>query len=196
MINTAYKKHRKIISQFEDVPYVSLALDEGKTSGYSNLHFVLESPFTDLPSYPFDTIRMDGVKAPHYVASIRKGLETINRKDIKIGTVVCDGNTAQKKAFNPKWIKSLYHKPIPDIEKLIFIHTLCHQDLCKRVPKLYELADKCREYYSLIGALYPAHCEIRWIYDYNILYFILNHKKTFGQFKDFTRVRLKNCRCS
>ena len=102
MINTAYKKHRKIISQFEDVPYVSLALDEGKTSGYSNLHFVLESPFTDLPSYPFDTIRMDGGKAPHYVASIRKGLETINRTDIKIGTVVLRRKHSSKESIQSK----------------------------------------------------------------------------------------------
>ena len=66
-INVAFQKHRKILQKFEELPYVSLALDEGKTANYQNLHFILESPFTDLPSYPFDTIRIEGGKAVHYV---------------------------------------------------------------------------------------------------------------------------------
>lgn len=96
LINVAFQKHRKILQKFEELPYVSLALDEGKTANYQNLHFVLESPFTDLPSYPFDTIRMEGGKAVHYVANIMKGFQSLNLTKIDIGTVVCDGNTEQK----------------------------------------------------------------------------------------------------
>lgn len=186
-INVAFQKHRKILQKFEELPYVSLALDEGKTANYQNLHFVLESPFTDLPSYPFDTIRMEGGKAVHYVASIMKGFQSLNLTKIDIGTVVCDGNTAQKKAFSPDWRLSLYHKQIPNIKKIIYVPCLCHRvhrayttcternpELNNIVKRLHEISNLCRENYLDIGALCPAHCDTRWIYDYNIVHFILN----------------------
>lgn len=195
LIKVAYKKHRKILDAFEDIPYVSLALDEGKTSSHQNLHFVLESPFTDLPSYPFDTLRMEGGKAKHYVASIMKGLYSISRTKIAIGTVVCDGNTAQKKAFNPDWNKSLYHKKIPDIKKIIYVPCLCHRIhrsyvscyeknpvLTRIVDKLHTLSAQCRDHVADVGTLCPAHIETRWIYDYNIVAFIIKNAEIIKHF--------------
>lgn len=97
LVNTAFKKHRQIMMNFKKQKYVCLALDEGKTEGYHNLHFVLECPNSDLVSYPCDTIRMNGGKAIHYVEAIMAGFQSIIINDIPIGSVVCDGNLAQKK---------------------------------------------------------------------------------------------------
>lgn len=56
---------------------------------------------------------MSGGKAEDFIASIPKGLLNISKYNIKLSTVVIDGNTAQLKAFK----KSLKH--LSDIMAMI-----------------------------------------------------------------------------
>lgn len=188
LVNTAFKKHRQIMANFKKQKYVCLALDEGKTEGYQNLYFVLECPNSDLVSYPCDTIRMNGGKAIHYVESIMAGFQSIIISDIPIGTVVCDGNLAQKKAFSINWKKSLRFKDIPKIKDIIYIPCLCHKiqnayknlvknnkDMNLIIAQLHEISKICRNKASEIGGICPSPCETRWIYDFDIVTFILNN---------------------
>lgn len=41
MTTLAFQKHRQTLTRFAQVPYCSIAMDEGTTSGLKNLHFVL-----------------------------------------------------------------------------------------------------------------------------------------------------------
>ena len=127
LIEEAYQKHRKIINSFADLPYTCIAIDEGETVKYKNLHFILECPEQYMRPYPFNTLRMRGGKAEHYVDSISSGFHLISVAGINIGSVVCDGNTAQLKAFDFRWEKSLRNQKINDIKNIIFIPCLCHR---------------------------------------------------------------------
>ncbi|KAK8864776.1 hypothetical protein M9Y10_010301 [Tritrichomonas musculus] len=46
MTTTAFKKHGRTLALFSQIPYVSIAMDEGKKSKNQNLHFVIEAPFS------------------------------------------------------------------------------------------------------------------------------------------------------
>ena len=190
LISAATRKHKQIMHSYSLLPYTSLALDEGTTASNHNLHFVLECPISDLPSYPFSCLAMNGLKAPDYVNTIQRGFRILHHFGINIGTVVCDGSTAQKKAFDFDWAKSLRHKDINGIKNMIFIPCLCHRcnnaflTQSKRSDKLreivhfiHEISKACRNHVSEIGALCPAHCDTRWVYDYNIVTFILAHEQ-------------------
>jgi hypothetical protein len=50
---------------------------------------------------------MEGGDALQYVIVLSEGLTLISYDRITLGAVVCDGNTAQLKAFNPRWMNSL-----------------------------------------------------------------------------------------
>lgn len=188
LVEEAYQKHRKILSSFSDLPYACVAIDEGETVKYKNLHFILECPEQFMKPYPFDTIRMRGIKAIHYVESISNGLHLLNAANINIGTVVCDGSPAQLKAFDFRWEKSLRFKKINDIKNIIFIPCLCHrvenaykyqagkdEQLIKILNELQEIETFCRMNSDDLGLTCPSHCNTRWIFDYDIVVFVIDH---------------------
>ena len=72
-------------------------MDEGTTAHNQNLHFVLEAPLSKITSYPFNVVKMDGGNTQCYLDSIPKGLLPLTISKIKIGSVVIDRNTAQKR---------------------------------------------------------------------------------------------------
>lgn len=199
MVSTAYKKHRNIISKYSEYTYTCVALDEGSTSGYQVLHFVLENPLSNLVSYTCQTIRLEGLKAPDYVNAIKKGFYFIKVSKINIGSVVCDGGTAQKKAFNYKFKGSIRNCGISEYKDILFVPCLCHRIsnayktqaetnpvLNKTVEKLHSFSSLCRLNVQQIKAQCPAHIDTRWIYDYNIASFLLKRKDTISQIvKDF-----------
>ncbi|KAK8880887.1 hypothetical protein M9Y10_003586 [Tritrichomonas musculus] len=191
MMNTAYRKHRATLNKFTALPYASVSMDEGSTQGISTLHFVVESPLTNLKSYPFYPVRMDGGKANDYIKSIPRGLRHLQLAGASIGSIVVDGNTAQLKALSPTYKKSLYNQSdINDMEKILIIPCLCHrinnsykriaqknEHLKKLLETLHTLSVQYRDSRKEIGALCPAHNDTRWCYDYDIVKFILDHRK-------------------
>ena len=44
LVEEAFKKHQRILHSFSKMPYICVAIDEGTTLKYHNLHFVLECP--------------------------------------------------------------------------------------------------------------------------------------------------------
>lgn len=90
--------------------YASVSMDNWSTQGFSTLHFVVESPLTNLKSYPFYAIRMDGGKAKDYIKSIPRGLRHLQLAETLIGSIVVDGNTTQLKALSPTYKKLFYNQ--------------------------------------------------------------------------------------
>lgn len=190
LIDTANMERRKALKRFAQCTYTCLALDEGTTASKKNLHFVLECRVGHHNSFPCRTIQMKAGKAKDYVEAIRKGLRFINAADIKIGCVVCDGNTAQKKAFNHDWKGSLYRKNVTGIKNVIFVPCLCHRlhnayknqvshikELKEIVTHLHATASTVHDNFEDIGPGCPTHCETRWLYDYDILNYLLKHSQ-------------------
>ena len=69
-------------------------MDEGTTAHNQNLHFVLENPLSNIPSYPYTMVKMKGVNTECYLDAIPKGFLPLTVFKIKIGSVVIDGQTA------------------------------------------------------------------------------------------------------
>ena len=91
-----------------------MAIDEGKTAGNYNLDFVLENPTSSLNPFPVVTEIMMGIDAESYCQHLLNGLAENHRYKINFGTVICDGNYAQKKAFSYSWRSSLrYNSDYP-----------------------------------------------------------------------------------
>ena len=190
MTKMAFQKHGIKMKQFSKLPYASIAIDEGTTSGIQNLHFVLESPLTSLKSYAYKTVQMQGGKAADYIKAIPQGFIQLNISKIKIGSIVVDGNTAQLKALNPYYKKSIFHfNNIPNVKNILIIPCLCHrihnsyknavkndESLSEIVNLLHTIADKCRMNQKVVGAICPPHVDNRWVYDFDIVKFVLFHK--------------------
>lgn len=186
MTTEAFKQHRAMLSKFAQIPYCCIAMDEGTTSGNKNLHFVIESPLTDLKSYPYTIVKMKGGNTKCYLESIPRGFLPLDIANISVGSVVIDGNTAQKKAWQST---SLLQTNISDIDKIIVAPCLCHRvhnsykyiakhnaDLSTIVNELHLISKLCIERQDQIGAVCPQHMETRWANDYDIIKFILDHQ--------------------
>ena len=97
----------------------------------------------------------------------------------------------KKKAFSYKWKESLrFIKDKKDIKEIIFVPCLCHKinnsykytiehddELRKFVDYIHLIAEKCKEHHDLIGAKCPSFVSTRWIYDFDIVLFIIEHKE-------------------
>lgn len=211
LVDEAIKIHRQRLRMFSNLPYTCLSIDEGTTKGYHNLHFILENPLNHRGPHPFDTLRMTGGKADHYVNSLTEGFMLLSKVGIKIGSVVCDGCPAQKKAFDYDWTESVRHKDIEDIDKIIFVPCLCHRidnayksvaqknsDFQTILSKMHDILQICIENSDKIGAICPNHCDSRWIYDLEIVNFLLKHsqlieEKYYPEFPEVEFNHLRKC---
>ena len=128
MTSEAYKRHRSILTKFSKFSYVCVAMDEGTTAHNQNLHFVLENPLSNIPSYPYTMVKMKGVNTQCYLDAIPKGFLPLTVFKIKIGSVVIDGQTAQKKAWSSKFKDSiLFNRNIENSQNIIVIPCLSHR---------------------------------------------------------------------
>ena len=98
------------MESFSKAIFVSVAIDEGSTYGLKNVDFNIENHLMKFKPFPAQTIRMDDQTAEGYVKTIYDALSNIKLYNIKIGTCICDGNLAQKKAFSFDWGLSLRFK--------------------------------------------------------------------------------------
>ena len=110
------------------------------------MNFNLEAPLSHLDPFTICSIPIEDVTAKGYVDVLLQGLTTIHECQIKIGSCVCDGNTAQKKAFSYQWPESIRSiKGECWIRDLIFVPCLCH-----RVNNSYKIVVKHNEYSKTI----------------------------------------------
>ena len=198
MLTAAKDLDTDMVNQFKQLDYVSISLDEGATFGERNLAFNLENPLSVLSPYTIKNLTMDDITATGYVTTILDGLAAIKLLGINIASCVCDGNKAQKKAFSYSWSESLRHlRNYPWIKDILFVPCLCHRidNSYKHVVKhnstiktlttnLREIGELCNEHQDDIKAKCPRFVNTRWIYDFEIVQFILQHKDKIEEFID------------
>ena len=191
MITTARSVHQMTMIEFKKLPYVAIAVDEGKDSVNKNLDFILENPNCRLEPYPYMTLKIENETAEGYAPLLAQGLANPSRYDINIGVVIADGNKAQKKCFSTDWEQSLRKtSPHSFIKSIIFVPCLCHkvnnalvhsfknnEDIKSAINELRRIAKLCREHKDDVKALCPSHISTRLILDFDIANFIRTHAK-------------------
>ena len=97
VLETAEALKATTVEEFSELRFTSVSIDEGATYGEKNVNFNLETPLSHLDPFTIGSIPIEDVTAKGYVDVLLQGLTTIHECQIKIGSCVCDGNTAQKK---------------------------------------------------------------------------------------------------
>lgn len=189
LIDSAKKVHIMIVNEFKKADFVAIAIDEGKVFGSCHVDFNLENPLFGLKPYPFRSEQIDNQTWEGYVTVLLNGLAPIKLAGISIGSVVCDGNKAQKKAFSFEIRATLrFQVGYEWLKEVIFIPCLCHlthnayKNCVKKSPTLVPIMSTIREgaktlrnHREEVGALCPPFINTRWIYDYDILDFMRKH---------------------
>ena len=164
--------------------------------------FVLENPFHSYESYPYKTIELQGGKAKDYKPALIDGLSELSTFQIRLGTVVCDGNTAQKHCFSFNTTHSIRNYPELPLKQVIFIPCLCHrvnnafknailadEILLDMIHRLHNFAQECHDNKQLVGSICPIHVSTRWLNDYDILNFLRCHR---GKINSLNQVPLND----
>lgn len=89
------------------------------------------------------------------------------------------------------WNQSFTNANDPRFFKIIHIPCLCHRihnsysyhafhndNLTTLVQHIHDISKLCRQHIEDIGAICPPHVSTRWLYDYDIIAFILASNKT------------------
>ena len=189
MVESARIIKKQMMEIFSKADYVSVAIDEGSVFGIKNVDFNIENPLLNYKPFPAQTITITDQTAVGYSGVIYDALSNIKLYNINIGTCICDGNLAQKKAFSFDWVGSIRFKQ-EWLKSIIFVPCLCH-----RIDNAYKyhishnaelktIVDKVKDYPKVLnsqrqknGAKCPSAVSTRWIYDYDILNFIRTHEK-------------------
>ena len=200
VISTASEIHKIQFKLFSQLPYVGVSCDEGSTKGIHDLDFVLENPLSDLKPYPcFTTVMKDG-KAETYAEHLARGINFIKFNKISIASLTVDGNKAQLKALAFDWVDSLRNRYIDQdeyINHILVNHCLCHRinnaykatysksaDLRSIVDHLRNLSEECRSHPEDIHEVCPKVQLTRWVVDFDICQFILNHQQIIAKFTE------------
>ena len=198
LIKTSEKIHITTMKLFsaEEMPYVSVSLDEGSTMSRKLLDFCLENPEYPIKSYPAMTIRMPDTTFESYNIAIIAGLKEIAKFGVSMSALVIDGGPGQMKSLNDNDPASLYNRTLIQwIKKLITIPCICHRvnnafkSACTKgqhapgfASFLQNAPARLNEHSKEIGATCPKHTETRWTCDYFIAEFINSHKKECERF--------------
>ena len=193
IISLAHDLKQKAYSHFSELPYISLAADEGSTRGNKNMDFVAECPDSDLRSFPILTLKMESLYATSYAKVFNIALRILNAHKIKVGTIIVDGHRGQLKALNPKWRYSIFRtNTYFYIRSLIVVPCICHrihnafknasrsnQSIHNAIENLHNSAYNLRNNIISVGATCPPHIETRWVNDADIAFFHLKHNISF-----------------
>lgn len=191
VLETAEALRTTTVEEFSGLPFTSVSIDEGAVYGEKNVNFNLEAPLSHLDPFTIGTISIPDVTAKGYVEVLLQGLTNINDCNIKIGSCVCDGNTAQKKAFSYQWPESIrFVKGESWIQDIIFVPCLCHRinNSYKMVVKHNEyietiintirsIANDCKQRKAEIGLTCPTYISTRWLYDFDIMEFLIVNRQ-------------------
>ena len=188
LIETGRNVHDTTMHSFRSCEYVCVAIDEGSVLGTKNLDFILENPFHNWEAFPYKTIELNGEKAKDYKPALIEGLSLLSSHQIRLGSVVCDGNTAQKHCFKYGTTYTIRTCQDMPTRRAIFIPCLAHrvnnsfkntiqqsENLKSQISALHLFAEELRIHRTQIGAACPMHISTRWVYDYDILNFIKQH---------------------
>ena len=200
VISSSIEVNKIQFEKFSKLPFVGVSCDEGSTRSIHNLDFVLENPLFGLKSYPCFTTIMKKGKAADYCEHLAHGIFFISNNNINIGSITVDGNLAQLKALSFEWNDSLHHRYID--EKGILKHLIINKCLCHRIHNCYKsayshneelkqvvdyirgIAIECRANINHVLDICPSVQLTRWVIDYDICCFIINHAPRIQKFRD------------
>ena len=97
MIESARILKKQIMECFSKAIFVSVAIDEGSIFSQKTEDINIENPLLEFKPFPAQTITIDDQTAEGYTKVIYDALASINLYKIKIASVICDGNRAQKR---------------------------------------------------------------------------------------------------
>lgn len=92
---------------------------------------------------------MEGDKTKDYLNAIPKRLFHLENARIRIGSIVIDGNTAQKKALSPNYKKSLYYElQLHNFKHVLVIlqYTACIKKNWQNILQVTHLRQQMEEY--------------------------------------------------
>jgi hypothetical protein len=129
-------------------------------------------------------------------------LRLANDKKIHVSVIICDGATYQTKALNWEDSASLQatHRGDLLLSRVLFVPCLCHRlnnayralirnspSFSQFVVSLRDLGKWCRKpkWRGQFERNCPEFIETRWLYDYRILHFILEHEDTIKGIEKF-----------
>ena len=199
VISSAIEVNKLQFEKFSMLPFVGVSCDEGSTRSIHNFDFVLENPLSGLKSYPCFTTIMKHGKAEDYCEHLAHGIFFISNNNISIGSITVDGNLAQLKALSYDWNDSLRHRYIDD--KDILKHLIVNKCLCHRINNCYkcsyshnehlkqavdymrQIAAECRDNIGYVLDICPSVQLTRWVIDYDICCFIINHIQRIQKFR-------------
>ena len=198
VISTAVEVNKLQFKKFSALAFVGISCDEGSTRGIHDLDFVMENPLSDLVSYPCFTTVMKGGKAVDYTEHLARGINFLRINKIPIASLTIDGNKAQIKALSFEWRDSLRWRYIDTndfIKHILVNHCLCHRinnsykaaykkstSLKTIVDHLRDLSRQCRNHPEDVLDVCPSVQLTRWVVDYDICSFVLNHSQRITRF--------------
>ena len=201
VLSSAVEVNKLQFKKFGALNFVGVSIDEGSNHGIHNLEFVMENPLSNLIPYPCFTSVMKGGKANDYTEHIAKGVNFLKINKIPVASLTIDGNRAQLKALSFEWEDSLRNRFIDEnefIKKILINHCLCHRinnsykaaygnniELKVVVDNLRDLCNKCRSNPEDVLSLCPSVQLTRWVIDYDICTFIINHHQRILKFEQF-----------
>ena len=197
--NTIHENTMRLFSA-DQMPYVSVAIDEGSTMSRKLLDFCLENPEYPVLSYPGVTVRMPDTTYESYNRAILYGLREMDQYHITFAALIIDGGKGQEKALNDRDPLSLFNRTnIKWIKELLVIPCICHRTnnafksacskpdngLCDLVDFIHSLPETLNQHIKEIGATCPRHTSTRWTCDFFICDFVKKHFEKCSVFATF-----------
>ena len=175
---------------YRESKFISLSIDEGTTFKTAYLNLILHDVVNRKNEYFAKSVVMSGKTADNYVVSMHLGFVYCEKRKLNISSVVMDGSKAQAKAFNCAYPRSLRNIRFTTdtAKKVLTFPCACHlienayKRLLQRNSDVNGVVSICR----LIGralnelptplAACPRFVSTRWIYDYDIVKYVLQHR--------------------
>ena len=175
---------------YRESKFVSISIDEGTTFKQVYLNFILHDVVNRKSEYFTKSVIMSGKTADNYVVSIHLGFVYLEKRNLNVSSVVMDGSKAQAKAFSPSYARGLRKISFTTntAKMVITFPCACHllENAYKRMIGLDKSAGQLVGVCRLIGrrlnelphslAACPRFVSTRWIYDYDIVKYLLQHR--------------------
>ena len=175
---------------YRESKFISLSIDEGTTFKTAYLNLILHDVVNRKNEYFAKSVVMSGKTADNYVVSMHLGFVYCERRKLNISSVVMDGSKAQAKAFNCAYPRSLRNIRFTTdtARKVLTFPCACHliENAYKRLLKRNRYAGMVVSDCRAIGrdlnelstplAACPRFVSTRWIYDYDIVQYLLQHR--------------------
>jgi hypothetical protein len=202
IISVAAKATTRQENLLKEVPFVSMTMDAGQIGRIklfatnlvaSNICHCFTHSITQVDQLDHDILR----------DLLESLLTKLVRRDIQVGTIICDGATYQIKALNFADLDSIQSRNSDTrlFSRLLYVPCLCHRlnnayhrllrdsaFLSEVIRSLRDLARFCRKpnQRRILGAICPEFIQTRWLYDHRLLVFVLEHAELINNLPENT----------